>query len=99
MRRLLTIAFVAMIALLPVSGYAQQAAPAPAPAMPQLGGLSGGKALAIGAGILVGAVIVSTPLSVRGATLLGALAGGVLASWWYDERSAALALDPTKKAP
>ncbi len=96
MRRFIAIILVAMVAAFPFATCAQQAAPQPAPdAM----GLGSGKALAVGAGILLGVLIVSTPMAVRGTTLLGALAGGILASWWYNEHAAALALDPTKKAP
>jgi hypothetical protein len=95
MRRLLAFVLMAWLAVFPAAGYAQQATPPAAPAMPQSTGFSSNKALAIGVGILVGAALVSVPLSVRGVTLLGAVAGGVLANWWYDQQAA----PPTLKAP
>ncbi len=97
MRTLVALVLVFWFAIAPAASYAQQAAPAPA--MPQMAGVPSGKALAVGIGILAGALIATTPMTLRGITLLGAVTGGILASWWYDERTATLMLDQTKKVP
>ena len=61
-------------------------------------GFDGNKALAIGGGVVIGAVIVGSPMTMRAVTVLGAVAGGLLASWWYDEYMSPPALDLTKKS-
>jgi hypothetical protein len=95
MRRLLALVLIAWVAGFPIASYAQQSAPPAAPTMPQSSGFTSNKALAVGIGILVGAALVSVPVSVRGVTLLGAVAGGVLANWWYNQETA----PPSLKAP
>ena len=101
MRRVFAVLAVSMIALVPTSSYAQQQR-APQSAheemMEHSGGFDGAKALAIGAGIIIGAVIVSSPMTVRGVTILGAVAGGLLANWWYNERNSPPGIDATKKS-
>ncbi len=42
--------------------------------------------LTVGAGVIVGALAVSSVLNFQGAGLLGAVTGGLLADWWYGER-------------
>jgi hypothetical protein len=67
----------------------QQAAPA------VKGGFDRGKAFAIGAGLVIGATAASV-LSFRGATIVGAVAGGVIGAWWYGDRSEFATLEPRK---
>ena len=99
MRKVLAILAIFTIAVLPVSAYAQQRNPHQAhEEASEASGFDSGKALAIGAGIVIGAVIMGSPVTVRGATMLGAIAGGLLANWWYNERNSPPALDATKKA-
>ena len=52
--------------------------------------------LAVGAGVLIGAAVGSL-VTLRGATLIGAMAGGVLGAWWYGEHSDIAALEPRKR--
>jgi hypothetical protein len=54
------------------------------------------KALAIGAGIVIGATAASA-LSFRGAIVVGAVAGGLLGAWWYGDRSEYATLQPRGK--
>lgn len=102
MRRLMLALAVSAIAIAPLAAaaaeqpiLAQQKAPAP----PRAEGLDSGKILAIGAGIIVGAAVASAALGFRGATVLGAVAGGVIASWWYGDRSDIATLEPRKTTP
>ena len=96
MRRMLAVLAIASLGLAPIGAQAQQRAPAPAPAAPQSAELDSTKVLVIGAGAVVGALILGGPMNMRG--VLGLVAGGLLANWWYNERNAPPALDPTKKS-
>ncbi len=102
MRKLLLMITVATLGLAPAIAYADQVVVIPvqqsAPSAPASGGLDGGKVLAVGAGIVIGAAIFSSALSFRGATLLGAVAGGLVGSWWYGDRSDVASLVPRKKS-
>jgi hypothetical protein len=93
MRRLTSVLVVLAATCLPMAAYAQQQG---SPPMDQSVAFDGKKALVIGAGAIVGAAIIGSPMR-RGMTLLGAVAGGLLANWWY-ERTPPLALDPTRKS-
>ena len=55
-----------------------------------------GKAFAIGAGLVIGATAASL-LTFRGATIVGAVAGGAIGAWWYGARSEFATLEPRKK--
>lgn len=46
-------------------------------------GIDSHKVLAIGAGVIIGAVAGYSVLTFRGATILGAVAGGMIGGWWY----------------
>ncbi|MGQ9367350.1 hypothetical protein [Azospirillum sp. ST 5-10] len=90
MRALLALALAGSLALAPAVAVAQQApAPVPmpapvepaAPAAPSIFGLSPDHALAVGVGIVAGALAMDV-LAGRGA-LIGAIAGGLIGSWWY----------------
>jgi hypothetical protein len=67
----------------------QQTAPAAKP------GFDRNKAFAIGAGLVIGATAASL-LSFRGATIVGAVAGGLVGAWWYGDRSEFATLEPRK---
>jgi hypothetical protein len=56
-------------------------------------GFDRNKALAIGAGVVIGATAASA-LTFRGAIVVGAVAGGLLGAWWYGDRSEFAALEP-----
>lgn len=60
------------------------------------GGFDRGKAFAIGAGLVIGATAASV-LTFRGATILGAVVGGVVGAWWYGDRSEFATLEPRKQ--
>jgi hypothetical protein len=54
-----------------------------------------GKVLAIGAGVLIGAAAGSL-ITLRGATVIGAVAGGVIGAWWYGDHADIASLAPRK---
>jgi hypothetical protein len=91
-------------AILPVSLFGSIAARAgeqpslvQSAAMPMTGeGFDRNKAFAIGAGIVVGAAAGSV-LSLRGAVIIGAVAGGMLGAWWYGDSSEFATLEPRKQ--
>ena len=57
-------------------------------------GVDPGKILAIGAGIVVGTVVVGSAFGFQGAGLVGAVAGGLVANWWYGQGDDILSLEP-----
>ncbi len=42
--------------------------------------------LAVGAGVVVGALAFSSVLNFQGAGIIGAVAGGLVTDWWYGKR-------------
>src|SRR5258708_37042245 len=82
---------IALLGLSPAIAYADQQLVVPvqqsAPTTPGSDGMDGGKVLAIGAGVVIGAAVFSSALTFRGATLLGAVAGGLLGGWGCGEPS------------
>ena len=97
MRKLVAAALIAACAIGPISARAaeqptlvQQSMPAPS------SGFDRNKAFAIGAGIVIGATAGSL-LSLRGAAIVGAVAGGVVGAWWYGDKSEYATLEPRKK--
>ncbi len=97
MRKLIVAAIIAACAIGPISARAderpilvQQAMPAPS------AGFDRNKAMAIGAGIVIGATAGSV-LSLRGAIVVGAVAGGLIGAWWYGDRSEYATLEPRKE--
>jgi hypothetical protein len=103
MRKLLLTIAIAALGLSPACAYADQQFIVPvqqsAPSTAGSDGMDSGKVLAVGAGIVIGAAVFSSALSFRGATLLGAVAGGLVGSWWYGDRSDIAPLAPRKNAP
>jgi hypothetical protein len=86
MRNLMLVGALALLVLSPLTAAAQQrATPSPAPAVPSaVEGVSSAKVLAIGFGALLGAVAANALVAGEAVTLVGGLAGGFAASWWYD---------------
>src|SRR5690242_20991998 len=84
MRNLFLAGAIALLALSPLTATAQpKSAPAPTPpAVTE--GVSSAKVLAIGIGALLGAVAGQAIVVGDGVTLVGGVAGGLLAAWWYD---------------
>jgi hypothetical protein len=88
MRNLMLAVVLVLSALVPLSASAQQK-PVQAPSAPTLSveGLSSAKILAIGIGAVLGVVAAEAVLAGDTVGLLGGVAGGVLAAWWYDSAS------------
>ena len=88
MRNLMLAVVLVLSAMVPLSASAQQR-PAQAPSTPTLSveGISSAKILAIGIGAVLGVVAVEAILAGDTVGLLGGVAGGVLAAWWYDSAS------------
>lgn len=90
------LALVMLLAVLPLTGFAQQQSPAPSqyrPAdwgadAPLSTGLSTDQALAIGLGILAGAIGLNIVVGGGAATLVGALAGALIGNWWFERKGA-----------
>jgi hypothetical protein len=60
------------------------------------GDIDQGKLLAIGTGIILGAAAGSL-VTLRGAALVGAIAGGLIGAWWYGNHSDIAPLEPRKR--
>lgn len=97
MRKILAALAISMIAVVPIAAQANEHV------IPvQMQGSAGdgsdvSKVVAIGAGIVIGAVLVSSAMTLRGATILGAVAGGLLGNWWYNQHYASPQMNPGKK--
>ena len=89
MRNLMLAVVLVLSALVPLSASAQQRPAQAAPSAPTLSveGLSSAKILAIGIGAVLGVVAAEAVLAGDTVGLLGGVAGGVLAAWWYDSAS------------
>ncbi len=97
MRKMLFAAIISASAIGPISARAGEPLVLVQQGMPTAtAGFDRNKALAIGAGIVIGATAGSA-LSMRGAIIVGAVAGGLLGAWWYGERSEFATLEPRKK--
>jgi hypothetical protein len=59
-----------------------------APAAPAADAIDSNKLLVIGVGVVVGYALASTIWTIQGTTLLGAVAGGLLGNWWYENHAA-----------
>jgi hypothetical protein len=88
MRNFVLAVMLVLLALMPFTASAQQR-PAQAPSAPALTieGISSAKILAIGIGAVLGVVAAEAVLAGDTVGLLGGVAGGVLAAWWYDSAS------------
>lgn len=81
MRKLFLAAAVALLALLPATGHAQQQQKPG-----DMFGLNSSQVVAIGVGI-VGGVIVAEAAAVSMPAWAGALAGGLIGNWWYSQQA------------
>ena len=82
MRNTICSGVLALSLLVPVAAQAQAAA-APAPASEQLIVLRPSQLLAIGAGVVVGALVAQVAIPTRLGLLAGAVIGGYLGDFWY----------------
>ena len=100
MRMLAPLVMIAAIAAAPVAARAEEPVIVPVQqesAATQVDGVDTGKVIAIGAGIIVGGAIGATAMTFRGATLVGAIAGGLLVGWWYGDGDDVAPLNPQKR--
>ena len=82
MRNLILVGALALSVLSPVTAAAQQKA---APAIPAtIEGVSTAKVIAIGLGAILGAAATEALVAGEGVALVGGIAGGLVAAWWYD---------------
>jgi hypothetical protein len=85
MRNLILVGAFALLLLSPLTAAAQQKAAPAAPAIPPtIEGVPTAKVLAIGVGVLAGAVAVEAIVGGEVVAVVGGVAGGLLAAWWYD---------------
>lgn len=80
MRNTVCSGILALSLLLPVAAQAESA---PAPASEQLIVLKPSQLLAIGAGVVVGALVAQVAIPTRLGLLAGAVIGGYLGDFWY----------------
>ena len=101
MRVLASLAMTAAIAMGSLSARAEEPVIVPVQqegaATTQVGGVDTGKIIAVGAGIIVGGAIGASAMTFRGATLVGAIAGGLLVGWWYGDGDDVAPLNPQKR--
>jgi hypothetical protein len=99
MRKLFLAVLVAALGFLPIAAHADELRIIPVQLPTPPGGEPGvdpAKVIAIGAGIVIGATIFSSLMSFRGATVLGAVVGGMVGNWWYGDHSDIATLEPRK---
>lgn len=86
MRKLTLVAVLLLVATLPFTASAQPRPPGP-PAAPAPSGevmLNVSKLVTIGAGVIIGAVVLEALAAGDAAVLAGGLLGGFIGAWWYD---------------
>jgi hypothetical protein len=86
MRIFALLATLALFGLMPFAASAQQRAPSPpqAPAAQSADSINYNKILAIGAGVVVGAVVFESVAVGDAMVLVGGVAGGLIGAWWYE---------------
>jgi hypothetical protein len=85
MRNLILVGALALLVLSPLTAAAQQRAAPAAPAIPStIEGVATAKVLAIGIGVVLGAVATEALVAGEGVILVGGVAGGLIAAWWYE---------------
>lgn len=104
MHKFLVTLVVGSVSCAPIAARAEQQLMVPVQqrvqATPASDTLDSNKLLAIGIGVVVGYALASTVWTIQGTTLLGAVAGGLLGNWWYENRSADIVpLDKPSGAP
>ena len=83
MRAFASVLALVLVITLPIAASAQQRAPAPQPQQ-QDQGVPAGKILAIGIGVVLGAVVLDSLLVAEAAPLVGGIVGGFVGAWWYN---------------
>lgn len=84
MRKLL---FAVLVACLPLSVFAQQIkANAPLQQATQILGITSDQALAVGFGLLGGAIGLHALLGGAASTVVGGVAGALVGDWWYEQK-------------
>jgi hypothetical protein len=78
MRKLLLVVALVFAALQPISASAQQSTP------PALQDMTLGKAVAIGVGVVAGAVLLQTVGAGDLLVVAGGVVGGLVGAWWYE---------------
>ncbi|HEV2303483.1 MAG TPA: hypothetical protein VGR91_18105 [Stellaceae bacterium] len=81
MRKLLLGSVFALLFLVPLGASAQSAAAPPQPSAD----VGTAKVLAIGIGAILGVAAAQAIVVGDGVALVGGIAGGVIAAWWYGE--------------
>jgi hypothetical protein len=94
MRKSVMILMIACLAMAPLAARASQPLALPvqqsAPSGPANDAVDTNKILVIGAGVIIGYLLVSTVWTIQGTTLVGAIAGGLIGSWWYENHAGEL---------
>jgi hypothetical protein len=83
MRKLAFIAVLLLVGMLPLAASAQQGAPA-VTVKPGEMSVNVGKVVAIGVGVVLGAVVAEAIFIGDAAAVAGGIVGGFLGAWWYD---------------
>ena len=99
MRKLAPVFMIAALAAAPVAARAEGPVIIPIQSSTvevETDGVDAGKLIAIGAGVVVGGAIGASTMTFRGATLVGAAAGGLIAAWWYGDGDDTVPLNPKK---
>ena len=98
MRQLIFAAILLIGAIGPVTAHAGERPILVQTAMPAMSeAFDRNQAFAIGLGIVLGATAGSVLSSMRGAILVGAVAGGIIGAWWYGDHAELATLDPRTK--
>ena len=91
LRKPIMMLMVACLGVAPLAARAGQPFALPvqqsAPSGPANDAVDSNKILVIGAGVIIGYVLVSTMWTIQGTTLLGAVAGGLIGNWWYENHT------------
>lgn len=99
MQKILLTGMLAAALLVPAAAYAQTTSISPTPdaKTDRTLVIQSAQVLAIGAGVIVGAVVAEALISTRIALLVGGVAGGYLANIWYTGREIDIHMDTPPK--
>jgi hypothetical protein len=91
MRKFFIILAVAAVGLAPLAARAEPLLVVPVQQTTPIDAVDSSKLLVIGVGVVVGYALASTIWTIPGTTLLGAVAGGLIGNWWYQNDGADIA--------